>query len=149
MSPVRMRLMLICSAGAAESLAKLRDVLQPIENTTGRWPTVEEWEQVLPPWFVSASAPAMSPEQAKAWVERWRTMSKVEQSAAVGRQRWSLPDWLYWMEPDQAVWRWASATIRGPKELEVILEVDGWPVPLESFQWLAKTAGADDVRVLT
>ena len=148
MNPLRIRVLLTCPTGATECLAKLREVLETIQTAGDSWPAVERWEQVLPRWFVAACANPMSAEEAQAYVERWRKLSKDEQCEATKNQRWSLPDWLYWMEPEHSVWRWIGATLGTSHDLEVTLAVDGWPVPLGAFDWLARAAGADDVKVM-
>jgi hypothetical protein len=145
MSSLVIQLVLTCADSAEACLQKLREVLETIERAREPWPTMAEWEQVLPPWFVAACSPAMSVSEAQAWLEQWRAMSQSEQSAAVENQAWSLPHWLYWMDPKQSVWRWRHATVRSPRDLEVSLEVDGWPVALGAFNWLARTAGASQI----
>jgi hypothetical protein len=91
----------------------------------------------------------MSSNEAQIWLEQWRSMPKEAHSkAADEQQRWSLPDWLYWMEPQQSGWRWAGATEQAPGELEVTLWVEGWPVALGAFKWLAKAAGVVGMRVV-
>jgi hypothetical protein len=147
MNALRIGLTLTCSETAEECLARLREVLEPIEAAREPWPALEEWERLLPEWFVASCARPMSPEEARSWVEQWRKMSPEEQSLANASQHWSLPDWLYWMEPSHLVWKWADGKVRTSQELEVFLEVDGWPVPLGAFEWLARAAGAKDVRV--
>jgi hypothetical protein len=90
----------------------------------------------------------MSADEALAYVERWRMMSEAEKCETTKNQQWSLPDWLYWMDPKQSMWRWVDATLGTSTDLEVTLAVDGWPVPLGAFEWLARAAGAGDVQVI-
>jgi hypothetical protein len=144
---MKIRVLLTCPAGASECLAKLQEVLEPIEQVGVAWPTAESWERTLPHWFVSACAKPMSASEAEAYVARWRTMSREEQIEADKGEQWSLPDWLYWMEPKQSVWRWFGAAPTAPDKLEVTLTVEGLPVALGSFEWLARAAGASDVSV--
>ncbi len=137
--------MLSCPEGATNCLHKLREVLDRVERPGEVWPSVEQWEELLPTWFVEACATPMSNEEADAWLLRWRQMPESERLQAEDAKPWSLSDWLYWMEPSQSVWRWARATQRGPVELEVVLSVEGMPVALGAFRWLAQTAGAEGV----
>jgi hypothetical protein len=90
----------------------------------------------------------MTQEEAQLWVEQWRNLSPDEQAAASASQRWSLPDWLYWMEPDRLLWKWAGAEVRTSHELGVQLEADGWPIPLGAFEWLTRAAGATAMKML-
>ena len=147
MNSFQIHVLLTCPTGAAQCLTRLREVLEPFENIGETWPTVQNWERVLPTWFTSACAIPMSSDEAQASNERWRRMSQEERAALAAKERWSLPDWLYWMEPEQSVWRWVDATIKTPNELVVTLAVDGWPVALGAFEWLARAAGADVVTV--
>src|SRR5439155_26505091 len=128
MNSLKIQVLLTCPLGAADCLAKLREVLEAIQKAGETWPIVERWEQMLPTWFVSACAIPMSADEAQVYVERWRTMSKDEQAEVTKNQRWSLPDWLYWMEPHQKAWRWVDAMMVTSNELEVTPAVDGWPV---------------------
>jgi hypothetical protein len=145
MNSLVIQLVLTCPDSADTCLRKLREVLEPIERAGEPWPLLVQWEQALPRWFVAACSPPMSASEARAWMEQWRAMSPSEQSETVKNQKWSLPDWLYWMESPQSVWRWQRAIVRSPCELEVTLDVDGWPVALGAFDWLARTAGASNV----
>ena len=145
MSALEVVLVLTCPAGAAVCLARMRQVLDCVETARTVWPALDRWEEVLPEWFVRACAKPMSDEEAQSWLHRWRGMSQAEQSRVSEEQPWSLPDWLYWMEPTQSVWRWARARQRSATELEVTLAVEGLPVALGAFKWLARTAGAERV----
>lgn len=148
MSTFEVVVVLSCPAGAADCLARMREVLDRIESVGTRWPALDRWEQELPEWFVRACASPMSDEEAQAWLQRWRGMSQAEQSRASEEKPWSLPDWLYWMEPAQSVWRWTRATQRNALDLEVTLAVAGLPVALGAFKWLARTAGAERVTAV-
>lgn len=139
------QLVLTCPNGADACRRHLREVLEPIEQAGEPWPPAAQWEQALPQWFVSACPRPMSTTEAQVWLEQWRRMAGSEQAEAVEKQAWSLPDWLYWMDPEQSVWRWQDATERSASELEVTLSVGGWPVALGAFNWLARTAGASSV----
>jgi hypothetical protein len=72
-------------------------------------------------------------------------MSEPERSRVDYERPWSLPDWLYWMEPTQSAWKWARARERSAFELEVTLAVEGMPAALGAFMWLARTAGAERI----
>jgi hypothetical protein len=137
-----------CSAGSTACLSRMRDVLDRIESAPSPWPEVAEWERTLPPWFVAACATPMSRAEEDAFLRRWREMSDAERARESEAQQWSLPDWLYWMEPEQSAWRWITSSLVGAHELEVTLAIHDWPTPLGAFEWLAKTAGADHVEVV-
>ena len=142
---MELSLKLSCPEGAANCLLKLREVLDHLERPREGWPSVDQWEQLLPTWFVAACAKPTSSEETNAWLLRWRQMPETERLQAEDTQPWSLADWLHWMEPDHLVWRWARATQHGPAVLEVVLAVEEMPVALGAFTWLARTAGAENV----
>lgn len=125
----------------------MREVIGLLDASARTGPTVGEWGEVLPAWFVSACSAQMSQSEAVAWVQKWRGMSAEDQAAAELERRWSLADWLYWMGPAQATWKLADAVVVGPHLLMVSLRVDEWPAPIGSFRWLARTAGASDVVI--
>lgn len=145
MSALEVVVALTCPAGAADCLARMRQVLECVESARTTWPSLDRWEEELPEWFVRACAKPMSDDQAQAWLQRWRGMSPAEQSRVTEEQQWSLADWLYWMEPTQSVWKWVRARQQSATELEVTLAVEGLPVALGAFKWLARTAGAERV----
>jgi hypothetical protein len=145
MSALEIVMVLTCPAGAANCHARMREVLDCIEAAGRSWPSLSEWERQLPGWFVGACASPMSEKEAQDWLQRWRGMSKAEQARITEEQRWSLPDWLYWMEPSHSVWRWIRAKERSTTELEVTLAVEGLPVALDAFKWLARAAGAASI----
>ena len=89
----------------------------------------------------------MSDEEARDWLKKWRGMSRDEQARVSANAVWSLPDWLHWMEPGNSVWQWARAKQRSDTELDVTLAVDGLPVALGAFTWLARAAGAAGIEV--
>lgn len=147
MSALEIRLVLSCPHGAVDCLTRIREVLDTVvtARTSGVWPSLGEWEKLLPSWFVLACASPMSTEEADASMKRWRAMPDAEQARFSEQEQWSLPNWLYWMEPRHAVWKWVRAMQCGPTQLEVTLAVDGLPVALGAFKWLARTAGADRI----
>jgi hypothetical protein len=147
MSPLTIRVVVECSNAASDSLTRMKEVVALVESSRSQWPSIEEWESILPQWFVLACGNPMSESEAREWVERWRKMTPAEQAVVEDTQRWSLPDWLYWMEPKQKAWSWITGVTRSAETLEIVVSVDGWPAPLGSLKWLARAAGADSVEV--
>lgn len=145
---MRIDVTLSCRESAEACLERLREVLVPIEAAREPWPVLVEWERLLPRWFVTACSVPMTQEEAQLWVERWRTLPPEQQAEASASKRWSLPDWLYWMEPGHLLWKWVGAEVRTSHELGVWLEVDGWPIALGAFEWLARAAGATATKTL-
>jgi hypothetical protein len=99
----------------------------------------------MPAWFVESSAPEQSREEAERWLSWWRNLSAEEQAQVTRAQRWTLADWLYWLEPSERQWFWWDSVIESPDTLQVIVEVSGWPAPLGALDWLLRAAGAAEV----
>jgi len=127
-------------------LDRCRSVLAVILDHSGpEWPTVEEWRSLLPKWFVAASSPERSREDAERWLAWWRTLGPADQARAESEQRWTLADWLYWMEPFERQWFWWDAEIGTDGTLRVTVEIPSWPAALGALDWLLRAAGAAEV----
>lgn len=107
------------------------------------WPQPDEWAVLLPDWFVAACAAAKTPQEAQAWLARWRRLTDDERRLEEASKRWSLPDWLYWMEPERRAWWWWDATDRPTPKVAV--QVDEWPFPWGALSWLLRASGAESV----
>lgn len=132
------------AAGAEEVLRRAKQVLQVIDKAIlDGWPSTEGLVPQLPGWFTAACAPPMSREQSDEWLARWRRLPPDEQVKAQNELKWSLDDWLYWMEPANRQWFWWDAEVAGDKKLaKVAIEVEGSPFPWAALRWLLVAAGA-------
>ncbi|MFF0266904.1 hypothetical protein [Kribbella sp. NPDC004536] len=131
------------SADSAELLSRCTEVLEVVlQRPEPAWPDLSVWQRVLPAWFVQACAPERTAEEAQADLIRWRTLSPAEQKCADEESRWSLSDWLWWLEPDNRTWYWLGADLIGRHQLLIYLETDGDPSPTGAIHWLLKAAGA-------
>jgi hypothetical protein len=121
-------------------------VLRAVLDHAGpSWPSLSEWRQVLPTWFVESSAPEQSRDEAERWLGWWRSLPAEEQALVTRAQRWTLAGWLYWLEPSERQWFWWDAAVENPDTLRVFVEVSGWPTPLGALEWLLRAAGAVEV----
>jgi hypothetical protein len=134
---------------ATQVLARCREVLTVVlDHSDGEWPTDEEWLALLPDWFVAASAPELTPDEAERYRARWEAMSYQERLADAASQKpWSVSDWIFWFDPDDRHWFWWDAEVRSTTELRVWIQVDTWPAPVGSLEWLLRAAGAREVIV--
>jgi hypothetical protein len=130
-------------------LRRSREVLREVVAASrgSEWPSLLEWNQLLPRWFVDACGPELSREEAQAWMEEWRRLTPAEKAASEERERWSLPGWLHWFAPgdDQRQWCWLSGKAIGRDRLEVVIEVPGYPTAYGALVWLLRAAGAERV----
>jgi hypothetical protein len=132
-----------CHGDAGLVGERAREVMRAVLAHVGPpWPSSDEWRQVLPQWFVEGSAPEQSREEAERWLGWWRSLSAEEQARVTRAQRWTLADWLYWLDPSERQWFWWDAVVEKGDRLRVIIEVSGWPAPLGALDWLLRAAGA-------
>jgi hypothetical protein len=133
---------------AAKLLSRAREVLAIVLNHgADDWPLIAKWQSQLPKWFIHACSPELSRDEAEVELARWQRMSTEERAAALAETRWSLSDWLYWLEPDERQWFWWDARVESAERARVTVEVAGWPAPLGAIQWLLRAAGATQVEV--
>jgi hypothetical protein len=82
--------------------ARLREVLEPVFAPRPRWPSLEEWREILPAWFVDACS------------------DDVHVTNCV-IDRWSLRAWIYWFQPEQR--RWTPRALR-PDGQRLAIEIE-------------------------
>lgn len=137
-----------CPNPASAVIEKVKSVLNIVdrESLLG-WPTDEQWVAILPEWFQSKCAPPMTQEQSEKWLSWWRKLSHEDKIKAENEKKWSLENWLYWMEPDNRNWFWWDANILdGGNRIILEVAVDGWPFPWGDLRWLFIAAGAYDLE---
>jgi len=142
------RFLVRCPVGINDVLANAREALKIVNKATlNGWPANRESAPRLPNWFTTACVAEMSPEQAKQWLNWWKSLPPEDQPKAEIEKDWSLENWLYWMEPSNRQWFWWDA-----KELEehdhiaLAIEVEAWPFPWGALRWLLRAAGASAVE---
>lgn len=109
------------------------------------WPSVEQWALTLPEWFVQACAAEQTHEDMERWLAAWRNLPPEDRHHAALERRWSLSEWLHWLEPSERQWFWWDAGAEEGDKLRVVAEIRDWPAPLGSLVWLLRAAGATDV----
>ncbi len=133
---------------AVATLEKVRESLRIVNaESRGDWPTEEHWRRVLPKWFLDQCAKERTKAEADAWLARWKKLSMREKEEEERDKKWSLRNWLYWMNPDQRAWYWWDAVVVTDSKLLVAIEVEGWPFPWGAFTWLFRAAGAAEVSL--
>jgi hypothetical protein len=111
------------------------------------WPSDDSWASLLPRWFVEVCPPEGSAEDEQRWLAWWRTLPWPEQYAVSEAAPWSLPTWIYWLQPDERQWFWVDAHIVDETHFSVAVEVSEWPAPLGALKWLIRAADSDHVEV--
>ncbi|WP_406642528.1 hypothetical protein [Amycolatopsis sp. WGS_07] len=137
---------LACEGNGTEILSRAQAVLLTIlEYSEAEWPAVEEWRALLPSWFVAACGEEMRREDAERWLTWWRTLGPADKVRAESERRWTLADWLYWLNPLERQWFWWDAKAEQDGTLRVTVEVSGWPTALGALDWLLRAAGAVEI----
>jgi hypothetical protein len=137
----------LCERNASEVLAKSKEIMKIIiENSLKDWPSDEDWAKKLPQWFISECAPEMSQEEANSWIKWWHSLSREQQDEVEKNKKWSLLDWLYWLEPSRRAWFWWDAQTKGNKELLIAVEVTSWPFAWGALGWLFRACGAKHIE---
>jgi len=135
-----------CYGNAASVLRRCKEVLRAIDGNSGSiWPTVDEWRQILPEWFVVMCAKELSQEENEQWLDWWRKLRPEEQTQVEAKKKWSLAGWIYWFKPEHRQWYWWDAEVKSENRIVIAVEVGEWPFPWGSLRWFFIAAGATDV----
>ncbi|MGE3540691.1 MAG: hypothetical protein AB7N91_25035 [Candidatus Tectimicrobiota bacterium] len=129
-------------------LEDVKEVLIKIDERTlqGTWPTDQEWRSLLPEWFLEKCKPAMTVEEANAYLVWWDSLSYEEKlRRAAVLEPWDLSAWISCFEPCEREWYWWNAVFE-QTGLLITLEVHSHPFPSEEFLWLCIAAGAEKVE---
>ena len=127
-----------CAGNAPEVLSRCKEVMQIVlAQDVERWPTDEEWNSLLPDWFVAACADEQTlQEEMKRWFER-----PVEERIP-DETSWTVGGWVYWFLPDERQWLWWDASVLDADTVEIVVQTCGDPFPWGSLDWLMKASGA-------
>lgn len=134
--------------GTSTFLEKVKDILIKIDERIfeGCWPTDQEWQSLLPEWFLKKCKKTMTTEEANAYLLWWDNLSYEEKlRCAAVPEPWDLSAWISCFEPSEREWYWWNALFE-KMALLIELEVYGHPFPSEAFIWLCIAAGADKVE---
>jgi len=139
----------VAESAAAEVLDRAREVMRGVLETLLR-DTPEDRGPAsairhLPRWFVDASGPDQTPEDARDWLRQLERMPPDERAEAEAAQRWSVSDFMYWLEPDQREWWWWGAELLDADNLRICLAVQEPSFPHEALDWLLRASGASKV----
>jgi len=133
------RLDVDCPGNARIVLAGCREVLEIVlRQDPARWPSDAEWRELLPAWFVQASADEISREEAE------RRLHLPLRKRDELDEPWSVGAFVYWFLPDNRYWSWWDAVVLSPDRLRIELEAAD-VFPSEALAWLLRASGASSV----
>lgn len=139
-----------CLDNASQVVEKSKEVLLAVNRTLinrDSWPQDEEWQSLLPNWFVRSCKPEMTSQEVQEYFEWWYSLSyeeKLEQEKLP--QTWSLSNWISYFDPEQREWYWWSAKIIDSNHFVVSVEIRQWPFPSGSLYWLLQVSGASKIE---
>ena len=142
---ILLELSAISSGRSREVLTKAREVMKAVLSNSDPWPDLDDWRHVLPAWFVERSAPEQTKEEAERWLAWWRKLPPEAQAQATEELRWSIADWLYWLEPEQRQWYWWDGRVVDQDTVRIVIDALDSPTALGALEWLLKAAGAERV----
>lgn len=111
----------------AESLDRVKEVMRTIATRSGgTWLSDQEWEAVLPDWFVQ------------------KTKRHTEQEIEANPKLWDWGAWLDAMKLRGWEW-WSSASDREGWTANLVASC--WPYVIGPLEYLAHVSGAEEVVV--
>jgi len=136
-----------CPGNAGVVLSKSREVLEVVLRQSAlEWLSDEDWQRLLPEWFVRRCAREKTEEEAEQWLQWWRGLESEEQLNENQRLEWTLIDWIAWFFPDERQWFWWDAIVESNNLLRVAIEIQAWPFPWGCLAWLLRASGATTVE---
>lgn len=133
-----------CDGDAGEVLQRSQEVLLAILDNPAR--EIASLRAAVPEWFRDSCAPEETPEQARARIERRRSLPLEQQLREEREERWSVDAWLHWFTDEERFWSWWSAHVVSPNTLDISVAVTDWPAPLDALGWTFRAAGANHVE---
>ena len=135
-----------CPENAEQVLTKARSVLLLVnQNGREQWPSLEQWTNLLPGWFLAECRPEYTMAEAEAELRLYAYLSPAEQLEKALTESWALSNWLAYLAPEEREWFWWGSDVTEPSLLRVTVVVRGLPFPSGSLSWLLRAAGADHV----
>lgn len=125
--PVCVRVVGRCPAGAAESLERVKEVMEVVAaQAHDSWPEQARWRQLLPTWFV----------------ELFENLSLDEILA--DESLWHFESWVEAMR--LRGWEWWSSKLEDDGTWKVFLMAFEWPYSLGPLEYLARVSGASELE---
>lgn len=137
-----------CSIDPELVLRRVKSVLLAVDEVASiAWLSDEEWKKELPDWFVVRCAEPLTLQQAEEQLRLRKHYSIEEELRFSAEYEWSLPNWLYCVNPLNRQWYWWDAeAIPENAEIRVAVEVLDWPFPWSDLRWLFRAAGATSLE---
>ena len=144
------RFIVRCQNNVDEVLNLAKRVLVIVNyNSESIWPSFNIWSKILPETFINNCASEISQSESEKKIAYRRSLSWEKQVSLEKNEKWSLGNWIAWLEPDAREWFWWNAH-KFDGEIEnthFLVEVTALHDPFSSgaLKWLFKACGAIDV----
>ncbi|ADO50548.1 hypothetical protein [[Enterobacter] lignolyticus] len=144
------RFVVSCESNAENILSLAKNVLKTVDDAyDSDWPDLASWKKILPKIFVDNCEPEISKRDMDHRIAYRKSLPWEEQQRLMINERWSLDNWLYWLEPENRTWFWWDAVlleepIRDTHFIVAVVVLE-WPFPWGALKWLFKACGALDV----
>lgn len=111
-----------------------------------KWPDLDEWQSILPHSFLKNFDPERTSEEIKMYQKWWFKLSyKNKLKEARKKNKWTLSNWLAWLEPAERVWFWWGAHLIDENHFVVSVKVLEDPFLSGALKYLFLASGASDV----
>ena len=142
-----------CPNGAEHVVSSIRMILLLVLIDDGKeWPSINDWERILPTWFIDQFTPEMSEAELQLWLAEWYklTMKEKKRREKQEQNNWSLKGWIEWFNPenDERAWQWWDATIIHDNQAIIRIEVFDYPTPIAALEYLIFASGGRNIQVL-
>lgn len=101
--------------------------------------------EAAPAWFREACRPEWTPEDLQEEMRRRRSLSLEDHAAAERTSRWSLTNWLAWLDPEQRSWWWWDGRVEADDRLVVEVLVEGHPFASGALLWMLRAVGCTEI----
>ncbi|MDF7666322.1 hypothetical protein PT273_00365 [Orbaceae bacterium ESL0727] len=145
------RFVVSCESNAINILHLAKKTLELVASYSEiDWPSLEKWKKILPVTFVDNCIPERTKEEIDEKIAYRKSLPWEKQLKLLQEdEKWSLDEWLYWMEPQNRQWFWWKAYEFDDeiRDTHFLVEVTVYNEPFlwGSLKWLFKACGAIDV----
>ena len=141
------RFIVHCNGNASLVLQQTKDVLLLINRALQNGlPTLEEWQNILPNYFVFRCSPINNIEYTEREIVVNRKIRSVLTADEILVWRnsvtWSLENWIHWFQDEERYWYWWDAVTYQENHIFVAIEIHEWPCSCEELSWLFRGCGA-------
>ncbi|HSR23576.1 MAG TPA: hypothetical protein VLW53_08495 [Candidatus Eisenbacteria bacterium] len=99
----------------------------------------------VPDWFRDACRPEWTPEELQEEMRRRRSLSLEDRAVVERTARWSLRNWLAWLDPEQRSWWWWDGRVETDGRLVVEVLVEGHPFASGALLWMLRAVGCTEI----